>query len=332
MQRPMGIFIAGVILLISGLLGLLVCGVILLGGVSAESAPMAAVPYTRSILMVTGIVYAGISIFLGWVAVDLFRVRSWARYATIILAALGACFCAFLAVMMIVVRHLSLPNSSSNPSPDLPPGMLHGILDGMTILYFVLAAIALFWVFYFNRASVRAAFTAAVIRRHGQDFTGDITLSIPQQHAVVGIAQVIVWINAVLWLIGAVYMVVELWLGLPMFLLGWLATGTAAFLAEALFACLLVYSGLGLIFRWRGGWYLAIMLQLFSLASILLLLIPGYAARLFAASQAFTMRFAPNAPMAPLNPSILAAISGIGGFIVLIILAALVRCRRSYLL
>lgn len=325
MHRPIGIFVAGVILLISGLLGIFTFSLGVLGTMSIPSAQMPAMPAVRDVEYVAEGIFAVISAFYCWVAIDLFRMRSWARYATIVLAALGACFCGFSAVMMMLLRHMPLP------SPSLPPRLLHELFVGLAIFYFVLAAISLFWVIYFNRASVRTAFMQAAAHRKGEDAYSGVILPNRRQHEVIGLAQVIVWVVAVLFLLGGASMIVLMLLGMPMFLFGWVATGAAAFLIEILCACLMVYAGIGLIFHWRGGWLLAVILQLYSLLSVILLLVPGYPARLFAASQMLTARLAPGAAVAPANPAFLVASSAVGGLVALGILVALVRCRQSYL-
>lgn len=325
MQRPIGIFIAGVILLVSGLLGLLVFGMGIFAVLSASSVQTTMASSVRAVACVTEGVFAALSLFVCWVAIGLFRMRAWARYVSIVLAALGACFCGLSAILMTLLQNMPLP------TPNLPPQVLHRVFVILAIVYFVVAAIALFWVIYFNREPVRAAFAEAAARRQGQDAYGGVILPNRYQHAVVGFAQMILWIVAVLFLLGSASMVVLMLLGTPMFVLGWLATGTVAFLLEVLWASLLLYAGLGLLFRWRAGWFLAVALQLYSLLSVVLLLAPGYPARLFAASQMLAARLTPGAGATPVNAPFLVAGSAVGGLFALGILVALIHCRQSYL-
>lgn len=325
MQRPMGTFIAGVILLVFGLFGLLIFFLGLLGTLAMSSAQTAAVPSARSLSLAAEILFAILSIFCCWVSVGLFRMRAWARYVSIVMAALGACFCGLAAVMMLLLQRMPLPAS------NIPPEMQHSLFAFLSILYFFLAGIAVFWVIYFNRASVRAAFAAAAVRREGEDAFGGVILPNRRQHQVVSFAQIVLWVVAVLFLIGGASMIFLMVLGTPMFILGWLATGTAAFLIEILWTCLLIYAGLGLIFHWRGGWFLAVFLQGYSLLSVVLLLIPAYTARLIAASQMLASHLAPGAAGEPVSAPFMVASSAVGGLLALGILIALVHCRQSYL-
>ncbi len=325
MRRPIGIFIAGVILLVSGLLGLLTASLGLIGTLSVNPAQVPMVPGGRALTLGAEGAVAAVSVLFLWVGVELFRMRSWARYATIVLAALGACFCGLSAVMMALMRHLALP------APSLPPDLLRHIFTFSAVLYFILAAVAVYWIIYFNRDHVRAAFVESAARRQGQDAYGRVILPNPRHHAVIGFAQIVLWVVGILFLIGGASMIVLMLLGMPMFLFGWLATGLAALLVEVFWTCILIYAGLGLIFRWRGGWILAIALQLYSLVSVILLLVPGYPSRLFTASQILASRLVPGARSAPVNPPFLVASSAIGGLVALGILVALLRCRQSYL-
>lgn len=325
MQRPIGTFIAGVILLVSGLLGLVIASMGLLGTVSMSSVQSTMAPSARALALAAEGVFALISICFCWVAIGLFRMRAWARYASIVLAALAACFCGLSAIMMLLLQHIPLPSSR------IPPEMQYRVFAFLAVIYFVLAGIAIFWVIYFNRASIRAAFAAAAARRQGEDAFGGVILPNRQQHNVVSFAQIVLWIVAVLFLIGGASMIFLMFLRTPMFLLGWLATGTAALLIEVFWTCLLIYSGLGLIFRWRGGWFLAVFLQVYSLLSVILLLIPAYTTRLIAASQMLATRLAPGSAGGPVNAPFMVASSAVGGLLALGILIALVHCRQSYL-
>lgn len=325
MNRPIGIFVAGVFLLVSGLLGLLIFSLGLFGALAEPSLHTAMVPSARVVVYVTEGVFAAVSVLSCWVAIGLFRLHAWARYVSIVLAALGVCFCSLTAIMLLLLRNIPLPEQS------LPPHLLHSVLLISAIVYFVLAAIALFWVVYFNREKVRAAFALAEARRQGEDAFGGVILPKRQQHQVVGFTRIVLWIVAVLFLFGGVSMIALMILGTPMFVLGWLATGTPAFLLEIFWSCILLYSGLSLIFRWRAGWFLAVGLQLYSILSVIFLLLPDYPARLVAAGALLSSRLSPGTSPTPVDAPLLVASSAVGGLFSLGILIALIRCRRDYL-
>lgn len=325
MKRPIGIFVAGVFLLVFGLLGLFLFSMGLLGTMATSSMQTTMTPAIRAVAYVTEALFACLSVFCCWVAIGLFRMRAWARYVSIVLAALGACFFGLSSIMLALLRNMPMPQQ------NLPPHLLEHVFLVLALVYFFLAAIALFWVVYFNRAAVRAAFAAAAASRHGENASGSVILPNPAPQRVVGFPQIVLWIVAILFLGGGASMVVFMLLGAPMFVLGWMATGEAALLIEILWACILIYAGLGLLLRWRVGWFLAIGLQLYSILSVGLLLLPGYAARLVGASQILAERFTPGAENTATSAPFLIAGSAVGGVVALGILVALILCRRDYL-
>ena len=325
MRKPIGVFIAGVILLVAGLLGLLTVSLGLLGITSLHSGQWPMTGGVRFLTFGAETITGLVSMFLCWVAVGLFGLRSWSRYAAIVVAALGACFCGVSALTLVLLLH------SAPPVRSLPSGAQHHLFVLLAAFYFLLSAIAIFWVVYFNREPVRRAFAEMAARRQGQDAYGRVILPDRHRHSVINFAQIVVWIVGGLCLIGGLSMIVILLLGAPMFLLGWLVTGVAAFVVEILWAGILLYAGLGLIFRWRGGWILAVALQFYSLLSVILLLVPGYPQRLIQASHIVATRLSPGVTTTPVNPPFLIAASSIGGLVALGILVALLRCRKSYL-
>jgi hypothetical protein len=325
LKRPIGIFIAGVFLLVFGLIGLLLFGVGVLGTMSMPSMQTTMASSIRAVACVTEGVFAAFSAFCCWVAIGLFRMRAWARYVSIVLAALGACFFGLSAVMLTLLRNMPVPGQ------NLPPHLIEHIFLVLALVYFVLAAVGLFWVVYFNQQSIRTAFAAAATRRLGKEpYTGIIPPNLAQ-HRVIGFAQIVVWIVAVFFLGGGVSIIFLIFLRVPIFLFGWMATGETALLIQILLTCILIYSGLGLLFRWRNAWLLAIALQLYSILSVGLLLVPGYAARLVSATQTIADHLTPQAGIAPINGVILAASSALGGLVAIGILLALIQRRQDYL-
>ena len=332
MRRPVGIYIAGVILLVTGLLGLVIASFGILGAVSVPSSQTPMFPHFRALVFGASDLFAIVCVFLGWVAIDLFRMRIWARYATIALAVLGACYCGLSAVMMFVMQYVMPPN------PQIRPELVHSIFDVLAILYLVLAAIAVFWVIYFNRKTVRAAFHPAAVIAPAT-FTGGavegIVLPAQPVHRSLSAEEIILKAFGVLLLIGGGGMILLVLLGMPLVLFGWILTGKAALLADLLLAALNFYAGLGLILRWRSGWLLTFAIELFALVIISLNFIPSYAARTMAASRMFAMHLAPGTPTGtpamPIYPHLMMVTFAISDLLVLAILVLLFRSRRSYL-
>jgi hypothetical protein len=319
MRRPAGVVIAGVLLLLLALFGLLMIALQVLGLTLARAPQTVLFPHGEQLFFAVDAVFAAVFLLCGWVAVDLFRMRAWARYAAILLGALIAAFGGMTAVVVLLLRSF-VPLPVTRISPE----SIRLVLVGVGLFYFAVGLLALGWVIYFNFASVRAAFAQAAALRRGGESSAE---ALP----ILGPAQMVVWITAVCFILGSASLVVLAWLGLPMFLLGWVARGPAALLLQLLLACLLLYSGIGLFRRWHGGWLLAVGLQLYSLLAVLLLLVPSYAARLFAMSAEMQRRLAVSGHTTAPGASFLMASAALNGFLSLAIVVALVRRRHFYI-
>ncbi len=330
MRRPAGVIVAGILLLLFGLFGLLLIGLQIAAMLLTHTASAAMVPHGELVLLIFDGFLFVLSVLSGWTGIALFRMRTWARYLTIVLAALGACFAGLTMMVCLLLRHTALP------VPNITAAMEQQIFVMLALVYGILMLIAVFWVVYFNLAPVRLAFAQAAAARHGEDAYGRVILSGHHEHAQVSFAQIIVWIVGVLFLLGGFSMVFLAWRQIPVFLLGWLASGLTAMLLELLWACLLFYAGLGLLLRWRAGWIIAAGLQLYSLLSVFLLLVPGYPARMMHAMQVIATHYSSLSTTASAfapetNARFMMASSALGGALALVILIALVRCRQRYL-
>lgn len=152
MRRPVGVIVAGILLLLSGLCGLLLIAVQIATMLITHSANAAMVPHGELVLLIfDGFIFA-ISVLSAWTGIALFRMRTWARYVTLVLAALGACFTG-LAMMVCLLLLNTAP-----PVPNLAPATEHQVFLIAALVYGVMMLIAVFWIVYFNLASVRQAF------------------------------------------------------------------------------------------------------------------------------------------------------------------------------
>ena len=94
--------------------------------------------------------------FGGWgiaSAVGLFELKNWARTSTIVFAVILLVFSLPSAVLMAVI-----PLDSAN-DPDLPPHFLLIFRLVFVSIELALTGLAVFWLVYFNRRSVRSQFT-----------------------------------------------------------------------------------------------------------------------------------------------------------------------------
>ena len=155
MRKPAGVIVAAVILGIIALLGLFVAMVAIGAIVLAHNPIVRNAPEVRA---AGAAVMALILVFFAWCAwtvIGLLRMRPWARISAVIVGGIIFVFCAVGGVGLLLARGLA---------PAIPLGAT-GIQAQTLILevagfYFLASLIGLWWIVYFNLASVRAAFTS----------------------------------------------------------------------------------------------------------------------------------------------------------------------------
>ncbi len=153
MRKPAGVIVAAVILAIIALLGLF-------GSIVAIAATMLVHnPIVRNAPEVRAAGAAAMALLLiffawcAWTTIGLLRMRPWARISTVIVGGIIFVFCAIGGVGLLLARGFA---------PAIPLGAT-GIQAQTLILevagfYFLASLIGLWWLVYFNLASVRAAF------------------------------------------------------------------------------------------------------------------------------------------------------------------------------
>lgn len=154
MLRPAGVVLAAVLLGIVAVFGILCtgCGVVFAIFTHNPVLPNAFRPYAVFINAI------GLCFFLwcGWTVIDLFRMRSWARISAAVIGILVALFAAIAGGGVLAARRYAvpLPAGASNMN-------VSAVMTWVAVVWFVLAAIGVWWAVYFNLAPVRAAFGAA---------------------------------------------------------------------------------------------------------------------------------------------------------------------------
>ena len=156
MRRPAGVIVAAVILGVIALCGLLF-SVLLLGIVLLVHTPI--IPKLPAVhLGLTAVAACMIAwfAFCAWTVAGLVRMRAWARYATLVIAALQFVFNALLCAGTLLAA------SSAPPLPPTPtPLNLHAILAVIAGFYALLSIVGASWLVYFNLRDVRSAFRSA---------------------------------------------------------------------------------------------------------------------------------------------------------------------------
>jgi len=157
-------------------------------------------------------------------AVGLLRRKNWARICFLIFGGLLA-FLSFFAAAGSLIAALAFPGTIP---PNVPPGLVRGVAVVFIVISLICLAIAIWWLVYFNRSNVKAAFATGAFA------------SQPRQLLAVSI---------VAWLLvaGGVINGIQMLLPYPLVLFGIVLRGWAAGLALALFAAVSLSAGIGLL-------------------------------------------------------------------------------------
>lgn len=153
MARSVGITISAAIVFIGCAFTLLFGGIAALGLVMTSLLPTANMP---TFVIYFAIVEAAFAVgFSGWgiaSGVGLINTKEWARISMIVFAAILAFFTIPAALLMGFVP---LPTPKD---PNLPSNFALMLRVGIVFFYGALGALAIFWLYFFNRASIKAQF------------------------------------------------------------------------------------------------------------------------------------------------------------------------------
>ena len=274
MGRSPGVTVSAVIAIL-GSLGLGALGAfMLLGGLIlafGSGIPNSPTPYPTgmplaAILAIEILLVFGFAI-LGLVsAIGLLRLKNWARICFLVFAAIlvfGAGSSALAGIVLMVAAPQVGP-----PNPDVPPGFMTGIAVVMVIVSLMVGALAIWWLIYFNRRTIKVEFmgeAAAALPRRG-----------PLSMTIIG------WLLVV----GAFFMVISVvFSGYPSVFLGVVIEGWAGRMIYLLWAAVSFIAGLGLL-KWRRWAHsIAIGTYAFGLFNTVLSLLTGAMSRLQAIIQ-----------------------------------------------
>ena len=243
MKRPAGLVISAVLLVIASLLQLLGACLMVFSAVMApslahagtagSSSPAAQYPYLPFTMYAMSASFLALSVWGILTAVGLFRVRRWARYSILVIAA-GLAFISFVSIFTsILIAFIPLPQPAG-----LDPTQAHSsqmiarfIFASMAVLYTGLLAVAVWWLVYFNRPALRELFAA-----------GAPLDSVPCRRPLP------ISILAALQLLGAIFCLFAALLPLPAFMFGWTLHGSGKVVLYAVICGLDVLTFMGL---WR---------------------------------------------------------------------------------
>jgi hypothetical protein len=288
MRRSAGITISAVVALVGSGFILLLAGLVVLGLVLGALAPLPGkVSYFPAFaaLFDWGFAAWGMA-----TAVGLLKLREWARISLLVFAAL-LLFGAIVAGVAVLFVPMPIPRNE--PNPPLTTHLIAMLRVSSAILYGGFGALGAWWLYYFNKHSVRDEF-----RRSSPVSPALLPFVGPMSHA----RPVSVSIIGAFMLIGVLSILVALVLRAPWLMFGFLFSGwTAVFVASPLLLAQFA-AGVGLLRMKLWGRALAICILLFGLLNVIVTaLSPGSQSRWDQAMQTIYARWGLPSTIAPLH-------------------------------
>lgn len=331
MRRPAGVIIAAIILGVIALFGIFAEVTALGVAIFYHSPVIPNLPFIRPLLVVTNGLLLLFFLFCAWTVVGLFRMQGWARIAIAVIGGIVGFFALMMGVLMLW---------ASRFTQYLPPGPQSGLaqtaLTALAGFYFVIALVGIWWLVYFNRERVRAAF--AGFRPLSADSVAVMPPgawgAVPEPRTPGWRIVIMVW--AWLMLVCAVLFPVVFWLHAPMFIFGIVLHGAAGAAAFVVLWLVEIYLGVGLLRKWKPAWYVALLFQAFGVLNLVSFLVPGVWARYEAYQQALMNQwglptFGPGSPMMFDQRPFLVVGFVFGAVVVVLITWALIKRREDYL-
>jgi hypothetical protein len=255
MKRPVGVLISGVLEIAGGVLCLLVGGLQFLAYRQQEAlratmefpAEMSLPAWTKYLPVV---IFGSMGIWSLLSGVGVLWLLRWARISTLVLASLLATMGA-MGIPMLFVMEAMRP-------AEMDEAVWQTMRATMISFYVILGAVGVWWLVYFNRPKVKAAFHAAPADASKPECPTSITL--------------IAW-----FLLSAVlFFPLAIWWRPPANLFGVTFTGPAATAWNMLLMAVFAYCGWGLLKLRPVVWKHTMALAIFLLANgSIFLLVPG---------------------------------------------------------
>jgi len=225
-----GITASAVIALLGSVVTILFGGLMALSGLASGSAaagpPDSRLPSIAVIAIMAGMEFG----FGAWgiaSAVGLLLLKNWARLCFVIFGGLLAFF-SFCAASGSLLAAIALP-STQPPTANVPPGLFMAVSLVFTVISLIGLAIAIWWLVYFNRSSVKAQFAGGAVAAQPHQFPLAVSF--------------IAWLLVA----GGVMNAVQMLFSYPLLLFGIVLRGWAAGVALALFAAVGLSTGIGLL-------------------------------------------------------------------------------------
>jgi hypothetical protein len=284
-NRPGGVTVSAVFLILGSMFVALI-GVAMLFARSFAPPTTPQPPFFETIMIVSACLFFVLALWGGLAAFGLFRMRPWARLSILVIGALLMIFFG-ISLAMFLFATQQMPEFQTS-------GRAGSILGVFVGIYSIPILAGLWWLIYFNRAPVKAAFLEGV-----QAPTGPVRpLSIT----------VIAWHLVAF----AVLTPLALWIHFPALLLGMFLTGWAAALVYCGYAIIELFIGVGLLRLKPWSLTAAVWFCLFvMLNSVVFAFVPDTNAKLLAAMKSMFPDISASAGSIEPTPPILNAAIGV---------------------
>jgi hypothetical protein len=157
-DRSTGLTIFGILTIMMGCVAGLIVLLVLTGfGVAAKN-PNVPPPSLSAILMVI-VMYGGVAMALVWLGIGSIMARRWARALILIFSWVWLIMGIYMVIFIPIVLpkvYANLP-PSANGQPALPPGVITGMVIGMTLFVgFFFVVLPAVWIFFYKSPHVKA--------------------------------------------------------------------------------------------------------------------------------------------------------------------------------
>jgi hypothetical protein len=292
MKRSAGVTASAVLTFIGSAFTLLMAAFAVLGALVSSRLPM-----TRPAPVNLGAIVAVEALFIfgfgAWgvaSGVGLLKLKQWARISVIVFAAILVFCCVPAGLLMALIP---LPNTSA---ANLPADFITVMRVGMVAFYSAFALLGGFWLYFFNRKSVREQFQTqrSVVNTSAQHFSWEAPITVPDMPTTVPGGPVRrerpLSITIIAWFLLVSSAFAAIWLPLtpqffpraqfPLYFLGHFFFGRATYGILIVWSAAQFVAAIGLLKLKRAGLFATIAFQCLAIVNFALLaVIPGARAK-----------------------------------------------------
>jgi hypothetical protein len=275
MKRPIGLILSAIVLSGAAFFLTLTTGLMVLAGVFADrhqpliaTTPATTPHFFLYLMLAVAVFYAALATWATLTVIGILRLRSWARYSTLIIGG-GLAVLGLFAGMGTLVSRTMLPTLSAQ-QPNADPRILSVVFFVMTGFYLLITAVGVWWLIYFNLRSVREIFSIAKFEILSSTHTLVRPDPVPTSVKII----------AGFLFLGAVCCLLCLFLPFPAFLFGFILPITATHILYLAIAALTAVAGYGLLRLKESARLLTMGFLILAFCNLVMAGLPWYQSRL----------------------------------------------------